>query len=171
MLTEIEHKVASLLEHCKDQSLGDHGAIQQEAEALALKLKTVKCNLEKVQLVLQEKYSEDQVRCGCAQTCVQICGYGRPIRNELWAETLKQLQRLSKKESRLFRLQKTVALPFVIGFILLCSFPIQGVSDGIGLGWVGLIGLILLAMRSGVSLPHKGRTHFKEILWLQWTGK
>ncbi|XP_036165466.1 nesprin-2 isoform X3 [Myotis myotis] len=60
MLTEIEHKVASLLEHCKDQSLGDHGAIQQEAEALALKLKTVKCNLEKVQLVLQEKYSEDQ---------------------------------------------------------------------------------------------------------------
>ncbi|XP_070274716.1 nesprin-2 isoform X3 [Myotis yumanensis] len=60
MLTEIEHKVASLLEHCKDQGLGDHGATQQEAEALALKLKTVKCNLEKVQLVLQEKYSEDQ---------------------------------------------------------------------------------------------------------------
>ncbi|XP_006756776.1 PREDICTED: nesprin-2 [Myotis davidii] len=60
MLTEIEHKVASLLEHCRDQSLGDHGAIQQEAEALALKLKTVKCNLEKVQLVLQEKHSEDQ---------------------------------------------------------------------------------------------------------------
>ncbi|KAM5338266.1 nesprin-2 isoform 2-T2 [Glossophaga mutica] len=60
MLTEIEHKVASLLENCKDQGLGDSGAIQHEAEALALKLKTVKCNLEKVQLMLQEKYNEDQ---------------------------------------------------------------------------------------------------------------
>ncbi|XP_076978529.1 nesprin-2 isoform X1 [Tamandua tetradactyla] len=60
MLTDIEHKVASLLENCKDQGLGDCGAIQQEAEALSLKLKTVKCNLEKVQLMLQEKYSEDQ---------------------------------------------------------------------------------------------------------------
>ncbi|XP_058149276.1 nesprin-2 isoform X2 [Dasypus novemcinctus] len=60
MLTEIEHKVASLLENCKDQGLGDGGAIQQEAEELSLKLKTVKCNLEKVQLMLQEKYSEDQ---------------------------------------------------------------------------------------------------------------
>uniref|UniRef100_A0AC11D7W0 Uncharacterized protein n=1 Tax=Ovis aries TaxID=9940 RepID=A0AC11D7W0_SHEEP len=61
MLTEIEHKVASLLENCKDQGLGDSGATQQEAEALSLKLKTVKCNLEKVQMMLQEKYSEDQV--------------------------------------------------------------------------------------------------------------
>ncbi|XP_073923916.1 nesprin-2 isoform X5 [Castor canadensis] len=60
MLTEIEHKVISLLEACKDQGLGDSGAIQHEAEALSLKLKTVKCNLEKVQLMLQEKYSEDQ---------------------------------------------------------------------------------------------------------------
>ncbi|XP_075387998.1 nesprin-2 isoform X2 [Tenrec ecaudatus] len=60
MLTEIEHKVVSLLENCKDQGLGDGGAIQQEAEALSLKLKTVKCNLEKVQMMLQEKYSEDQ---------------------------------------------------------------------------------------------------------------
>ncbi|XP_057586422.1 nesprin-2 [Hippopotamus amphibius kiboko] len=60
MLTEIEHKVASLLENCKDQGLGDSGATQQEAEALTLKLKTVKCNLEKVQMMLQEKYSEDQ---------------------------------------------------------------------------------------------------------------
>ncbi|XP_039720519.1 nesprin-2-like isoform X1 [Pteropus medius] len=60
MLTEIEHKVASLLENCRDQGLGDSGATQQEAEALSLKLKTVKCNLEKVQLMLQEKYSEDQ---------------------------------------------------------------------------------------------------------------
>ncbi|XP_047397719.1 nesprin-2 isoform X2 [Sciurus carolinensis] len=60
MLTEIEHKVASLLETCKDQCLGDSGTTQQEAEALSLKLKTVKCNLEKVQMMLQEKYSEDQ---------------------------------------------------------------------------------------------------------------
>ncbi|XP_008061512.1 nesprin-2 [Carlito syrichta] len=60
MLTEMEHKVASLLENCKDQRLGDCGAIQHEAEALSLKLKTIKCNLEKVQVMLQEKYSEDQ---------------------------------------------------------------------------------------------------------------
>ncbi|XP_004681849.1 PREDICTED: nesprin-2 isoform X2 [Condylura cristata] len=60
MLTEIEHKVAFLLENCKDQGLGDSGATQLEAEALSLKLKTVKCNLEKVQMMLQEKYSEDQ---------------------------------------------------------------------------------------------------------------
>ncbi|KAM5273601.1 nesprin-2 [Ctenodactylus gundi] len=60
MLREIEHKVASLLESCKDQGLGDSGATQQEAEALSLKLKTVKCNLEKVQTMLQEKSSEDQ---------------------------------------------------------------------------------------------------------------
>ncbi|KAJ8788309.1 hypothetical protein J1605_000365 [Eschrichtius robustus] len=60
MLTEIEHKVASLLENCKDQGLADSGATQQEAEALSLKLKTVKCNLEKVQMMLQEKYSENQ---------------------------------------------------------------------------------------------------------------
>ncbi|XP_059135375.1 nesprin-2 isoform X3 [Peromyscus eremicus] len=60
MLTEIEHKVASLLDTCRDQGLGDCGATQQEAEALSWKLKTVKCNLEKVQMMLQEKYSEDQ---------------------------------------------------------------------------------------------------------------
>ncbi|XP_073098376.1 nesprin-2 isoform X4 [Manis javanica] len=60
MLTEIEHKVASLLENCKDQGLGESGDTQHEAEALSLKLKTVKCNLEKVQVMLQEKYSEDQ---------------------------------------------------------------------------------------------------------------
>ncbi|XP_049755484.1 nesprin-2 isoform X1 [Elephas maximus indicus] len=60
MLTEIEHKVASLLDSCKDQGLGDSGDTQQEAEALSLKLKTVKCNLEKFQMMLQEKYSEDQ---------------------------------------------------------------------------------------------------------------
>uniref|UniRef100_A0A2K6TJ47 Spectrin repeat containing nuclear envelope protein 2 n=1 Tax=Saimiri boliviensis boliviensis TaxID=39432 RepID=A0A2K6TJ47_SAIBB len=60
MLTEIEHKVAFLLEACKDQGLGDNGATQYEAEALSLKLKTVKCNLEKVQMMLQEKHIEDQ---------------------------------------------------------------------------------------------------------------
>ncbi|XP_031211612.1 nesprin-2 isoform X2 [Mastomys coucha] len=60
MLTEIEYKVASLLETCKDQGLGDCGTTQHEAEALSWKLKTVKCNLEKVQVMLQEKYSEDQ---------------------------------------------------------------------------------------------------------------
>uniref|UniRef100_A0A2K5XMG3 Spectrin repeat containing nuclear envelope protein 2 n=1 Tax=Mandrillus leucophaeus TaxID=9568 RepID=A0A2K5XMG3_MANLE len=60
MLTEIEHKVAFLLETCKDRGLGDNGATQHEAEALSLKLKTVKCNLEKVQMMLQEKHSEDQ---------------------------------------------------------------------------------------------------------------
>ncbi|XP_029396520.1 nesprin-2 isoform X4 [Mus pahari] len=59
MLTEIEYKVASLLETCKDQGLGDCGTTHHEAEALSWKLKTVKCNLEKVQTMLQ-KYSEDQ---------------------------------------------------------------------------------------------------------------
>ncbi|KAM6171021.1 nesprin-2 [Erethizon dorsatum] len=61
MLTEIERKVASLLETCKDQGLGDGGTTQHEAEVLSLKLKTVKCNLEKVQMMLQEKYGEDQL--------------------------------------------------------------------------------------------------------------
>ncbi|XP_076778100.1 nesprin-2 isoform X4 [Arvicanthis niloticus] len=60
MLTEIEYKVVSLLETCKDQGLGDCGTTYHEAEALSWKLKTVKCNLEKVQMLLQEKYSEDQ---------------------------------------------------------------------------------------------------------------
>lgn len=69
MLTEIEHKVASLLESCKDRGPGDSGATQQEAEALSVKLKTVKCNLEKVQIMLQEKHSEDQVKHGHMQGC------------------------------------------------------------------------------------------------------
>lgn len=72
MLTEIEHKVASLLENCKDQGLGDSGATQQEAEALSLKLKTVKCNLEKVQMMLQEKYSEDQVKYDYVWMCMYM---------------------------------------------------------------------------------------------------
>ncbi|KAM6202620.1 nesprin-2 [Rhynchocyon petersi] len=61
MITEIEKKVASLfIESCKDQGLGDSGAIQLEAEALSRKLRTVKCNLEKIQRMLQEKSSADQ---------------------------------------------------------------------------------------------------------------
>ncbi|XP_074146434.1 nesprin-2 isoform X1 [Sminthopsis crassicaudata] len=60
MLTEIEHKVSSLLENCKDQGLGNSGSTQQEAEMLSLKLKAVKCNLEKVQVMLQDKYNEEQ---------------------------------------------------------------------------------------------------------------
>uniref|UniRef100_F7ACW8 Nesprin-2 n=1 Tax=Monodelphis domestica TaxID=13616 RepID=F7ACW8_MONDO len=45
MLTEIEHKVSSLLEN---------------AEMLSLKLKAVKYNLEKVQVMLQDKYSPSE---------------------------------------------------------------------------------------------------------------
>nr|XP_045011461.1 nesprin-2 isoform X3 [Jaculus jaculus] len=59
MLTEIERKVASLLDTCADWGLGDSGATQREAEALSLKLRTVKCNLEKVQMMLQEKHGEE----------------------------------------------------------------------------------------------------------------
>uniref|UniRef100_A0A8B9Q3A5 Uncharacterized protein n=1 Tax=Apteryx owenii TaxID=8824 RepID=A0A8B9Q3A5_APTOW len=57
MLSEIEQKVLSLLEDC-----GDSAGHQQETEALSLKLKEVKCNLEKVQTMLQGKYSEEQVK-------------------------------------------------------------------------------------------------------------
>lgn len=57
MLSEIEQKVLSLLEDC-----GDSADYQQETEALSLKLKEVKCNLEKVQMMLQDKYSEEQVK-------------------------------------------------------------------------------------------------------------
>ncbi|XP_068803435.1 nesprin-2 [Struthio camelus] len=56
MLSEIEQKVISLLEDCGDSP--DH---QQETEALSLKLKEVKCNLEKVQTMLQDKYNEEQI--------------------------------------------------------------------------------------------------------------
>ncbi|KAM4854061.1 nesprin-2-like isoform 1-T1 [Thomomys bottae] len=78
MLTEIEHKVASLLEACKDQGLGDSGATQHEAEALSLKLKTVKCNLEKVQVMLQEKHSEDQ-HPGMLKKPPAHCGVLHPV--------------------------------------------------------------------------------------------
>ncbi|XP_042654923.1 nesprin-2 isoform X2 [Tyto alba] len=57
MLSEIEQKVLSLLEDC-----GDSTDYQQETEALSLKLKEVKCNLETVQMMLQDnKYDEEQI--------------------------------------------------------------------------------------------------------------
>ncbi|XP_010710323.1 nesprin-2 isoform X1 [Meleagris gallopavo] len=56
MLSEIEQKVLSLLEDG-----GNSAGHQQEAEDLSLKLKEVKCNLEKVQMMLQDKYSEEQI--------------------------------------------------------------------------------------------------------------
>lgn len=57
MLSEIEQKVLSLLEDG-----GKSAGHQQEAEDLSLKLKEMKCNLEKVQMMLQDKYSEEQVK-------------------------------------------------------------------------------------------------------------
>ncbi|XP_032044123.1 nesprin-2 isoform X1 [Aythya fuligula] len=57
MLSEIEQKVLSLLEDC-----GNSAGHQQETEALSLKLKEVKCNLEKVQMMLQDKYNEEQIQ-------------------------------------------------------------------------------------------------------------
>uniref|UniRef100_A0A8C5TZX1 Uncharacterized protein n=1 Tax=Malurus cyaneus samueli TaxID=2593467 RepID=A0A8C5TZX1_9PASS len=54
---KIEQKVLSLLEDC-----GDSADYQQKTEALSLKLKEVKHNLEKVQKMLQDKYSEEQVK-------------------------------------------------------------------------------------------------------------
>uniref|UniRef100_A0A8C0ZEM2 Spectrin repeat containing nuclear envelope protein 2 n=1 Tax=Cyanistes caeruleus TaxID=156563 RepID=A0A8C0ZEM2_CYACU len=54
-LSEIEQKVLSLLEDC-----GDSADYQQKTEALSLKLKEVKRNLENVQMMLQDKYSEEQ---------------------------------------------------------------------------------------------------------------
>lgn len=56
-LSEIEQKVLSLLEDCGDTV--DH---HQETEALSVKLKEVKCNLEKVQMMLQGKCIEEQVK-------------------------------------------------------------------------------------------------------------
>ncbi|XP_042670139.1 nesprin-2 isoform X5 [Centrocercus urophasianus] len=56
MLSEIEQKVLSLLEDG-----GNSAGHQQEAEELSLKLKEAKCNLEKVQMMLQDKYSEEQI--------------------------------------------------------------------------------------------------------------
>uniref|UniRef100_A0A8C3KFK5 Spectrin repeat containing nuclear envelope protein 2 n=1 Tax=Calidris pygmaea TaxID=425635 RepID=A0A8C3KFK5_9CHAR len=58
VLSEIEQNVLSLWKDC-----GGSTQYQQETEALSLKLKEVKCNLEKVQAMLQDRYSEEQSRC------------------------------------------------------------------------------------------------------------
>ncbi|XP_017663045.1 PREDICTED: nesprin-2 isoform X2 [Lepidothrix coronata] len=55
-LSEIEQKVLSLLEDC-----GDSADYQQKTEALSMKLKEVKRSLENVQMMLQDKYNEEQV--------------------------------------------------------------------------------------------------------------
>ncbi|XP_065491709.1 nesprin-2 isoform X3 [Caloenas nicobarica] len=56
MLSEIEQKVVFLLEDC-----GHSADYQQQTEALSLKLNEVKCNLEKVQSMLQDTYNEEQI--------------------------------------------------------------------------------------------------------------
>ncbi|XP_009990126.1 PREDICTED: nesprin-2-like, partial [Tauraco erythrolophus] len=53
--SETEQSVLSSLEYC-----GDSANYQQETEALSLKLKEVKCNLETVQMMLQDKHNEEQ---------------------------------------------------------------------------------------------------------------
>ncbi|KAM9652315.1 nesprin-2 isoform 3-T5 [Morphnus guianensis] len=55
-LLEIEQKVLYLLEDC-----GDSADYLQETEAFSLRLKEVKCNLEEVQMMLQDKYNEEQI--------------------------------------------------------------------------------------------------------------
>uniref|UniRef100_A0A663F6D7 Spectrin repeat containing nuclear envelope protein 2 n=1 Tax=Aquila chrysaetos chrysaetos TaxID=223781 RepID=A0A663F6D7_AQUCH len=57
-LLEIEQKVLYLLEDC-----GDSADYLQETEALSLRLKEVKCNLEEVQMMLQDKHNEDPKKC------------------------------------------------------------------------------------------------------------
>lgn len=62
MLTEIEQKVMWLLEECKGVSTSNNSSgLEQETEDLSLNLKNVKCKLEKVQRMLQDKYTEEQV--------------------------------------------------------------------------------------------------------------
>ncbi|XP_070798547.1 nesprin-2 [Pituophis catenifer annectens] len=60
MLTEIEQKVMWLLEECKGTSTTNSSGLEQETENLSLNLKNVKCKLEKVQRMLQEKHTEEQ---------------------------------------------------------------------------------------------------------------
>ncbi|XP_063189611.1 nesprin-2 isoform X1 [Chroicocephalus ridibundus] len=55
-LSEIEQNVLSLWKDC-----GGSAQYQQETEALSLKLKEVKCDLEKLQAMLQDRYSEEQI--------------------------------------------------------------------------------------------------------------
>ncbi|KAJ6658015.1 hypothetical protein lerEdw1_001674 [Lerista edwardsae] len=61
MLSEIEQKVISLLENCKERHASDRPGLQGEAESLSLKLTDVKCNLEKVQGMLQDRNTEEQL--------------------------------------------------------------------------------------------------------------
>ncbi|XP_033028646.1 nesprin-2 [Lacerta agilis] len=61
ILSEIEQKVAHLLEDCKDRHTGEGPGLQQEAESLSSKLRDVKCNLERVQGMLQGKSTEEQI--------------------------------------------------------------------------------------------------------------
>uniref|UniRef100_A0A663F3C4 Spectrin repeat containing nuclear envelope protein 2 n=1 Tax=Aquila chrysaetos chrysaetos TaxID=223781 RepID=A0A663F3C4_AQUCH len=63
-LLEIEQKVLYLLEDC-----GDSADYLQETEALSLRLKEVKCNLEEVQMMLQDKHNEEQVKHMNAMEC------------------------------------------------------------------------------------------------------
>uniref|UniRef100_A0ABM5FBV7 Nesprin-2 isoform X3 n=1 Tax=Pogona vitticeps TaxID=103695 RepID=A0ABM5FBV7_9SAUR len=61
MLSEIEQKVARLLEDCKGRPASNRPGFQQEAENLSQKLKDVKGNLERVQAMLQDKHVEEQL--------------------------------------------------------------------------------------------------------------
>ncbi|XP_070607106.1 nesprin-2 isoform X2 [Erythrolamprus reginae] len=61
MLTEIEQKLMWLLEECKGTSTTNSSGLEQETEHLSLNLKNVKCKLEKVHHMLQEKYTEEQM--------------------------------------------------------------------------------------------------------------
>ncbi|XP_025025751.1 nesprin-2, partial [Python bivittatus] len=61
MLSEIEQKVMWLLEDCKGTSTSNSSGLERETENLSLKLKDVKCKLEKVQGMLQDKYTEEQM--------------------------------------------------------------------------------------------------------------
>ncbi|XP_069712839.1 nesprin-2 [Phaenicophaeus curvirostris] len=55
VLSEIEQKIVSLMEDC-----GDDIDYQEELEATSLRLKEVKCILEEVQMMLQEKGNAEQ---------------------------------------------------------------------------------------------------------------
>ncbi|XP_053922750.1 nesprin-2 [Cuculus canorus] len=55
VLSEIEQKIVSLMEDC-----GDDIDYQEESEATSLRLKEVKCILEEVQMMLQEKGNAEQ---------------------------------------------------------------------------------------------------------------
>uniref|UniRef100_A0A8U8BMT5 Uncharacterized protein n=1 Tax=Geospiza parvula TaxID=87175 RepID=A0A8U8BMT5_GEOPR len=86
-LSEIEQKVLSLLEDC-----GDSADYQQKTEALSLKLKEVKRNLENVQMMLQDKHSEEQVKhvnVVQAQSSLQIITVHVTVHAILCAQDLK----------------------------------------------------------------------------------